>query len=37
MAEYYGSKHLIYEKYAQNPKATCMATYLLDSKTILKQ
>lgn len=27
----------VYEKYSSNPKSKCMATFLLDSKTILKQ
>ena len=36
MAEYYEGKNMIYEKFAPNPKSQCLATYILDTKAVLK-
>lgn len=37
MSDYYSSKTPVYEKYKPNPKSKCMATYIIDSKNMLKQ
>lgn len=37
IGEYYSAKVPVYEKYKFNSKSECMATYLIDSKSILKQ
>ena len=37
MKQFYENKFPVYEKYQVNPKSKCLATYLLDSKSIMKQ
>lgn len=37
MSDYYSTKTPVYEKYKPNPRSKCMATYIIDSKIMLKQ